>query len=60
MGLVLKKSFIFVFIFLILISSVIAADYYVATDGNNTIGNGTQLNPWLTIQYAITKSFFII
>jgi hypothetical protein len=28
--------------------------YYVATNGNNTTGDGSILNPWLTIQHAIT------
>ncbi len=34
---------------------VSAADYYVATTGSNTTGNGSQGNPWQTIQYAINN-----
>ncbi|MDB5205630.1 MAG: nitrous oxidase accessory protein [Flavisolibacter sp.] len=33
-----------------------AADWYVATTGNNTTGNGTSGNPWLTISFAITSA----
>ena len=29
-----------------------AADYYVATDGNDTTGDGSEPNPWLTINHG--------
>lgn len=34
--------------------SVVATpqDYYVSTTGNDSTGNGTQSNPWLTLAYA--------
>ena len=48
-----KSIFILIIIFVLLTSSVIAANHYVATTGNDTSGNGTQAYPWLTIQHAI-------
>lgn len=33
--------------------SALAADYYVATYGSDTSGNGSLSNPWATIQYAV-------
>ncbi len=32
-----------------------AQSVYVATDGSNVTGNGTQLNPWATISFAIDQ-----
>ena len=33
-----------------------AADYYVATTGSDTTGDGSSGNPWATIQHAISDS----
>jgi len=35
--------------------TVNAATYYMATDGNNTTGNGSSITPWLTLQYSISN-----
>ena len=34
------------------VSSVIGANYYVSTGGNDSTGNGSQASPWRTIQKA--------
>ena len=53
-ALVLGNHFLAVlFIFAALSTNAFAADYYVATTGNDTTGNGSLGNPWRTIQYAI-------
>nr|HQV34106.1 hypothetical protein [Calditrichia bacterium] len=36
-------------------STVLAQTFYVATDGNNGSGNGSQNSPWETIEYAIDQ-----
>ena len=39
-----------------LFSSVLLADsFYVATDGNNSSGDGSQANPWANISFAIDQ-----
>ncbi len=42
----------FIFAFLFCASFVFAADYYVATNGNDDTGVGSIGNPWLTIDYG--------
>lgn len=35
-----------------------AGTYYVATGGNDSEGNGTEVSPWATFNYAISKTSF--
>jgi len=53
------KSLRLVLMILVMIMSlycfVNAEDYYVDTGGSNTTGNGSQGNPWQTIEYALTQ-----
>ena len=37
----------------VLSGRVLAADYYVATSGSDSTGNGSLSTPWATIQYAV-------
>ena len=48
----MKKIIIFT---LISAAFSFSADYYAATDGNDTTGTGSEGNPWKTISYAATK-----
>ncbi|MFZ5564685.1 MAG: hypothetical protein ACOZBW_11590, partial [Thermodesulfobacteriota bacterium] len=34
-----------------------AADYYIATTGSNTSGDGSVGNPWQTLHYAVNNVF---
>ena len=36
-------------------SFIFAQTYYVSPTGSNTTGNGTQINPWKTITYALSN-----
>ena len=38
----------------IMVTGVSAGDYYVATDGSDTTGDGSSGNPWQTISYALS------
>ncbi len=40
-------------VFAVMAASAFADDYYVATTGSNTTGDGSSGNPWLTITYAL-------
>jgi len=35
--------------------SVNAADYYVDINGSNLTGDGSQVDPWKTIEHALTQ-----
>lgn len=49
---VLKKAF-YAVSFLIMLSSLQAANYYVSTAGNDSTGDGSFDNPWQTIQTGV-------
>lgn len=52
------KHFLF-FLFACMVSiSANATEYYVATNGNDTTGNGTEGSPWKTIAYAMDRQLF--
>jgi parallel beta-helix repeat protein len=54
----IKRGIIFtigILFICLLFHSIQAADSYVATTGSDTTGNGSQENPWETIQYAINN-----
>ena len=40
----------------LLSGSAFAANYYVATNGSDTTGDGSLANPWATIQYAVGQA----
>lgn len=40
-------------ILLLTFSSTVSADFYVATDGSDTTGDGSDLHPWATITHAL-------
>ncbi|HMG94497.1 MAG TPA: Ig-like domain-containing protein [Chryseolinea sp.] len=46
---------IFTLLFLVCFNSIMAADYYVSTSGNDASGNGSQGSPWRTLRFACTK-----
>jgi uncharacterized protein YjdB len=46
---------IFTLLFLVCFTSIMAADYYVSTSGNDASGNGSQGSPWRTLRFACTK-----
>jgi uncharacterized protein YjdB len=46
---------IFTLLFLVCFNSIMAADYYVSTSGNDASGNGSQGSPWRTLKFACTK-----
>ena len=49
-------TFIIVASFFITLSAVAsAADFYVATTGDDTTGDGSANNPWSTIQHAVNS-----
>lgn len=45
-----KLLFLFLLTFALFSKSLLAATYYVATTGDDTTGDGSEGNPWLTIQ----------
>ncbi|MFA7418297.1 MAG: right-handed parallel beta-helix repeat-containing protein [Melioribacteraceae bacterium] len=51
----MKKLFLItlVFAFLSTITTMAQVNYYVSTIGSDFPGDGTQSNPWLTIEYAV-------
>ena len=38
------------------VSATPASDFYVSIDGNDAMGDGTQLHPWRTISYALSQA----
>ncbi|MCD4654436.1 right-handed parallel beta-helix repeat-containing protein [bacterium] len=52
-----RQKLLLLFIILMMpgtgITTVFSADYYVATDGSDSTGNGSELNPWATITFAL-------
>jgi len=50
-------SLLFLFSLLIISTTFsLGGDFYVATTGNDTTGNGSQMNPWRTIAHAISAA----
>ena len=43
------------FLLLVNTAPVYSADYYVSLDGNDNTGDGSEQNPWRTIQYAVNQ-----
>jgi len=37
------------------IDCAVAAEYYMATDGDDTTGDGGSGNPWLSLQHSMTE-----
>ncbi len=50
------KHEFFLILFLFLLSTGYATHYYVSPNGDDTTGDGSELNPWRSIQYAINQS----
>src|SRR6186713_2156808 len=46
---------IFTLLLLVCFNSIMAADYFVSTSGNDASGNGSQASPWRTLRFACTK-----
>ena len=40
----------------LLITSTVSAQFYVATDGSDTTGDGSSANPWATITHAVDNA----
>ena len=53
----MKRLFliIFVFAFLLTVTTMGQVNYYVSTTGSDSPGYGSQSNPWLTIEYAVNS-----
>jgi parallel beta-helix repeat protein len=52
------KQYLFLFLLLILSSNFCSSqvEHHIATNGNNTSGNGTIGNPYATLEFAINKA----
>ncbi len=48
----MKRQVLIIFLLLFILNTCYATDRYIATDGNDTTGDGLEGNPWATLQKA--------